>query len=49
MRGDDAVTQLVSQAHALPVTLVFDDTVAFKTLLLDKIAKGRRADGSATA
>jgi tetraacyldisaccharide 4'-kinase len=42
MRGDDAVTQLVSQAHALPVTLVFEDTAAFKALLLDKVAKARR-------
>jgi tetraacyldisaccharide 4'-kinase len=48
MRGDGALAQLV-HAHAFPVTLVFDDTTAFKALLLDKIAKARRADGSATA
>ncbi len=48
MRGDDAVAQLV-HAHAFPVTLGFDDTAAFKTLLLDKIAKVRKADGSAIA
>lgn len=37
MRGDDAVAQLASHAHAFPVTLVLDDTAAFKTLLLDKV------------
>ena len=43
MRGDDAVAQLASHAQAFPVTLVFDDTAAFKTLLLDKVdgAQGR--------
>jgi tetraacyldisaccharide 4'-kinase len=49
MRGDDAVAQLVFHAQAFPVTLVFDDTAAFKTLLLDKVSRARRADGSATA
>lgn len=49
MRGDEAAAQLVSHAQAFPVTLVFDDTAAFKTLLLDRISRARRADGSATA
>jgi tetraacyldisaccharide 4'-kinase len=49
MRGDDAVAQLVFHANAFPVTLVFDDTAAFNALLLERIAKARRAGGSATA
>jgi tetraacyldisaccharide 4'-kinase len=49
MRGDDTVAQLVFHANSFPVTLAFDDTAAFNALLLERIAKARRAGGSATA
>ena len=38
LAGDDAVAQLAAHAHALPVTLVFEDEEALKSLLLERLA-----------
>jgi tetraacyldisaccharide 4'-kinase len=42
LAGDDAAAQLAARAHALPVTLVLDDEEALRSLLLERIAAGRR-------
>ena len=41
LTGDDGVAELAARAHALPVTLAFDDEGSFKTLLLERIAAAR--------
>jgi tetraacyldisaccharide 4'-kinase len=37
LQGEHATHELAAQAHALPVTLVIEDDVAFKTLMLKRI------------
>ena len=39
--GDDQAAQLAARAHALPVTLVFEDEQEFKSLVLEGIAAAR--------
>jgi tetraacyldisaccharide 4'-kinase len=41
LAGDDEVTELAAHAHALPVTLAFDDEAEFKALLLERVAAAR--------
>jgi tetraacyldisaccharide 4'-kinase len=40
--GDNELTELAAQVHALPITLSFEDEQSFKHLLLAKIAQARR-------
>jgi tetraacyldisaccharide 4'-kinase len=42
LAGDEAVAQLAARAHALPVTLALDDEEVLRSLLLERIAAGRR-------
>jgi tetraacyldisaccharide 4'-kinase len=42
IRGDDELAQLAAHAHALPVTLAFEQEVGFRTLLLERLALVRR-------
>jgi tetraacyldisaccharide 4'-kinase len=42
LAGDDAMTKLAAYAHALPVTLAFEDEGRFKSLLLERLAAARR-------
>ena len=42
LAGDDETAQLAAQARALPVTLVIDEEDALKSLLLERLAAGRR-------
>lgn len=42
LTGDDEPAGLAAWAHALPVTLAFDDADAFKSLLLERIAAARK-------
>ena len=39
LAGDDKVAPLAAHAHALPVSLVFEDEDAFKRLMLVKLAR----------
>ena len=41
LSGDDEVGRLVGLAHALPVTLAFEDEAGFGSLLLERIARAR--------
>ena len=41
MQGDDRAAQLAAHAHALPVTLAFEDEAAFSALLVERIAAAR--------
>ncbi len=41
MQGDEATAALAAQAHALPVSLAFDDEAAFRSLLLAGLTKRR--------
>jgi tetraacyldisaccharide 4'-kinase len=41
MQGDEATAQLAAHAHALPVTLIFDDEAAFSALLQQRLAAAR--------
>lgn len=41
LERDPEVSELLSRAHALPVTLVLDDEPAFKTLMMERIAPAR--------
>ena len=41
MQGDAETAELAVQAHALPVTLTFDDEAGFRTLLKERIARAR--------
>jgi tetraacyldisaccharide 4'-kinase len=41
LRGDDTVRELAAQAHALPVTLAFEEEERFRSLLLEEISKAR--------
>jgi hypothetical protein len=43
LTGDDAVAQLAAHAHALPVTLAFEDESRFRSLLLERLARARAA------
>ena len=45
MQGDDRAAQLAAHAHALPVTLAFDDEAAFSALLGKRIAAARAGGG----
>ncbi len=45
LQGDAAVAELFTRAHALPVTLVFDDEMAFRALLLERVAAARKDRG----
>jgi tetraacyldisaccharide 4'-kinase len=47
LTGDDAVAQLAAHAHALPVTLAFEDESRFRSLLLERLARARAAGASA--
>ncbi len=42
LHGEPAVAELYARAHALPVTLAFDDEAAFRTLLLERVAAARQ-------
>ena len=42
LAGDDETAQLAAHARALPVTLVIDEEDALKSLLLERLAAGRR-------
>jgi len=42
MQGDERTAQLAAHAHALPVTLTFDDEAAFSALLEKHVAAARR-------
>ena len=42
LRGDNEVVELAAQAHALPVTLAFEEAAAFKSFLLERLAAARR-------
>lgn len=42
LAGDEAVAQLAARAQALPVTLALDNEEALRSLLLERIAAGRR-------
>jgi tetraacyldisaccharide 4'-kinase len=42
LAGDEAVAQLAARARALPVTLALDDEEVLRSLLLERIAAGRR-------
>jgi len=42
MQGEDATAELAARAHALPVTLAFDDEAGFRALLMRHIAGGAR-------
>ena len=44
LTGDEGVAELAAHAHALPVTVAFDDEEGFKTLLLERLAAGTRAN-----
>jgi len=44
LAGDDAMTKLAAHAHALPVTLAFEDEDRFKSLLLERLAAARRTN-----
>jgi tetraacyldisaccharide 4'-kinase len=47
LAGDDRLVHLAAHAHALAVTLVFDNEQAFKSLVLEGIAAARaKIDGS---
>ena len=53
LTGDDQAAQLAARAHALAVTLVFENEQEFKSLVLERIAAARakndeKARGSAT-
>src|SRR6266849_415287 len=41
LAGDEDVAELAAHAHALPVTVAFDDEESFKTLLLERVAAAR--------
>ena len=41
LTGDEGVAELAAHAHALPVTVAFDDEESFKTLLLERVAAAR--------
>jgi len=41
--GDQALVELAARAHALPVTLTFEDEAGFAQLLLKKVAAARSA------
>jgi tetraacyldisaccharide 4'-kinase len=41
MQGDDDVAELAAHAHALPVTMMFDDEAGFRALALARIAAAR--------
>jgi tetraacyldisaccharide 4'-kinase len=41
MAGDEEVAELAARAHALPVTVAFDEEESFKALLLERIAAAR--------
>jgi tetraacyldisaccharide 4'-kinase len=41
LTGDESAAQLATLAHALPVTLAFDDEARFRSLLLERIALAR--------
>lgn len=45
MERDPAVTELLSRAHALPVTLVLNDEAAFRTAMMEEIAHARMRTG----
>jgi tetraacyldisaccharide 4'-kinase len=41
--GDNQVAQLAAHAHALPVTLAFEDEERFRSLLLERLVRARAA------
>jgi tetraacyldisaccharide 4'-kinase len=41
LRGDDAVSELAAQAHALPVTLAFEEEEQLRALLLKALSQAR--------
>ena len=41
LAGDEEVAELAARAHALPVTVAFDEEESFKALLLERIAAAR--------
>lgn len=41
LRGDDSVSDLAGQAHALPVTLAFEEEEQFRSVLLEAISQAR--------
>jgi tetraacyldisaccharide 4'-kinase len=43
MQGDAALMELSSRAHALPVSLAFDDEGLFRRLLLERVAAARKS------
>jgi tetraacyldisaccharide 4'-kinase len=45
IKDDDAAAELAALAHALPVTLAFDNEGAFKTLVLERLAAVRTTAG----
>jgi tetraacyldisaccharide 4'-kinase len=42
LQGDDEVADLAERAHALPVTLTFEEVDAFKSFLLERLALARK-------
>ena len=42
MQGDAETAELAVRAHALPVTLTFDDEAGFRALLKERIARARK-------
>jgi hypothetical protein len=44
--GAEEVAQLAGNAHALPVTLAFEDEDAFRSFLLERLARAKAIRGA---
>ena len=45
MERDPNLAELLSRAHALPVTLALDDEAGFRALMMERIARARARTG----